>query len=590
MSTEAHSAAYTSAKGSISIFVISIGLALFTSAYETAVVPLLGDAPTQKYLNYVVQGSTGLALIVPRLSTSKILLLLGTLTLLAPYASYWVGSYAARLGDPIQSPLITHVSVLAPVIYLAVSLAMSIDARLAMLVLAANALQLRPLLELAASLLPFKASSTTIFAVLGSTPIIIWTWLSISTDEATLRKEQGTRKHVQQIRSILPMLFPALTLMFPGMLSPTLSSPLGSPFESSAYPLRILSTTQSTTGVIVVGELLPPPVENSTALHSIRFLRASHSILGGVWTDNKIVTIDNVQPLTDEQGTPLGDSIYSAFVLQEAARLVNSTPQGKTGTWENALVIGLGAGISATAFSQHGITPTIVEIDPAVHDAARRYFGLPDLGQDKVFLEDARRWVGRKRASIESDDSQEIAKYDIVVHDCFSGGGVPEHLFTVEFWNDLKTIMSPEGVVAVNFAGKLASDASRAILTTLLKAFGQCRAFHDLLEPISEEQFYTDFINLVFFCSTSNVPLTFRPSVKEDYLGSYLRHHVLSSLDKREVNIHQIRGSRIWSSETEEKFLLTDMNNKLNEWQRDEALDHWKLMRELLPDVVWETY
>jgi hypothetical protein len=51
-----------------------------------------------------------------------------------------------------------------------------------------------------------------------------------------------------------------------------------------------------------------------------------------------------------------------------------------------------------------------------------------------------------------------------------------------------------------NFAGKLASDSSRAVLATLLQAFGQCRAFHDLVESISEEQLHNHFINMV--CST----------------------------------------------------------------------------------------
>jgi len=46
----------------------------------------------------------------------------------------------------------------------------------------------------------------------------------------------------------------------------------------------------------------------------------------------------------------------------------------------------------------------------------------------------------------------------------------------------------------------------------------------------------------------------------------------------------------VWSQDTEENFVLTDMNNTLNKWQSEEALDHWKIMREVLPDVVWETY
>lgn len=176
---------------------------------------------------------------------------------------------------------------------------------------------------------------------------------------------------------------------------------------------------------------------------------------------------------------------------------------------------GLGTGISANAFAQHGIATTIVEIDPAVYDAARQYFGLSDPGNNNVFLQDARGWVRSRRAMVEAEDPSAI-KYDVIVHDCFSGGGVPEHLFSIEFWNDLKTILSTEGVVAVvssfsivfaritylvsfgqNFAGKLASDSSQAILVTLLRAFGQCRAFHDHVEPISPEHLHSNFVNIV---------------------------------------------------------------------------------------------
>lgn len=109
---------------------------------------------------------------------------------------------------------------------------------------------------------------------------------------------------------------------------------------------------------------------------------------------------------------------------------------------------GLGTGISANAFARHGIATTIVEIDPAVYDAARQYFGLSDPGKHNVFLQDARGWVRSRRAMVEAEDPSAM-KYDVVIHDCFSGGGVPEHLFSIEFWNDLKTILSPEGVIAV---------------------------------------------------------------------------------------------------------------------------------------------
>jgi spermidine synthase len=64
-------------------------------------------------------------------------------------------------------------------------------------------------------------------------------------------------------------------------------------------------------------------------------------------------------------------------------------------------------------------------------------------------LEDAKGWVTRKRKSLATDIESKQELFDIVVHDCFSGGAVPKHIFTLEFWDDLKTIMNPEGVIAV---------------------------------------------------------------------------------------------------------------------------------------------
>lgn len=115
---------------------------------------------------------------------------------------------------------------------------------------------------------------------------------------------------------------------------------------------------------------------------------------------------------------------------------------------------GLGAGIASTAFVQHNLSTTVVEIDPAVYEAAHRYFGLATPDPGHLFLEDARLWVRRRRmqtdhAAIESTASGPPPLFDIVVHDCFSGGGVPGHIFTVEFWQDLKVTMRNDGVVAV---------------------------------------------------------------------------------------------------------------------------------------------
>ncbi|KAG9317383.1 S-adenosyl-L-methionine-dependent methyltransferase [Chiua virens] len=570
--TEGNAATWTSARASFSIFTISVGVSLFAAAYEKVLNPLFGGMATAKYMGYVVNGSTALALILPKVPRSLLLPTLGTLVLVAPHTSYWISVFAARNGDPALGALVAHATVLVPVIYLAVSLAASIDTMLATVAFAANALQLRPLILLVARYLHFDTHKDVVFFVLGSLTLFVHTLENVGTFR--LSRKATVSSAIRIAKKLWIMSLPIAFLLFPALRSPTLSSFDVFPYQSKGYHLRILNSTDSVTGVVVVGELLPLQPEE-----------ASPKLLF-----TPIVSMNGASPRRDQAGTLLGDSIYGAFVLQEAARLASTNLQGDVDKQENALIIGLGTGISADAFMRHGISTTIVEIDPAVYDAARKHFGLQYPGDGHVFLEDARHWVYKKRAAMQSDNGQTFLGYDIVVHDCFSGGGVPQHLFSVEFWNDLKSIIKPDGVVAVNLAGGLGSHSTRAVFTTLQHVFGQCRIFHDLPGPIPEDQPYDDFLNMVFFCSPTSRSLTFRPARDADYLHSHLRRNLLSSLDRREVSISQLQGGRLWSKETEDEFVLTDMNNTLNTWQSEEAVMHWKIMRKIFPDIFWETY
>lgn len=110
---------------------------------------------------------------------------------------------------------------------------------------------------------------------------------------------------------------------------------------------------------------------------------------------------------------------------------------------------GLGTGIAASAFIKHDISTTVVEIDPAVYDAATQYFGFV-ADQQQVAIEDARTWVTEKGEELATaSDKTENKLFDYVIHDCFSGGSVPGHMFTQLFWEDLSKIVKPEGVIAV---------------------------------------------------------------------------------------------------------------------------------------------
>ncbi|EIN10543.1 hypothetical protein PUNSTDRAFT_65035 [Punctularia strigosozonata HHB-11173 SS5] len=545
--------------------------------YRQSLHPLYANVPTELYLPHIVYGSLALSLFAPRYSKRGAVLALGVVLCVLPHLLYRTAVYSSRWHDPVKGPFATHALCVPPLMYLFS----------AIMVRSSSGLHRRSL--------------TLLF--LGSVALTSWALIppSVASTGPKRRAPDEIEPRTLLHRTIGLLLIASAIPRLAWEYKPTLRTPLEEPYLYPAHDpvVRILSSTHSVTGQIVVGEAMRPSDAKlqelgPNYLHSLRYLRADHSILGGVWIGERVATLgDQSAIVRDEDLIPLGDSIYSTFVLQEAARLVNSTEIGQAGAWKNALVIGLGIGVSASAFQRHGIATTVVEIDPAVYEAARDYFGLVDPGSGNVFLEDARSWVSRTKSKSELEDALGAPRgesFDIIVHDCFSGGGVPAHIFTIEFWEDLKAIMNPEGVLAVNFAGVIDSNPARAVLITLEQAFGHCRIFHDRQEELTPQQMKEEFLNMVLFCTLSS-NLSFREAVHSDFLNSYLRQHILTFFTKHEIDPSLIRDSAVGPiGEEETHWVLTDNNNPLGKWQDEEGINHWRVMRDVLPDIFWEVY
>jgi spermidine synthase len=102
---------------------------------------------------------------------------------------------------------------------------------------------------------------------------------------------------------------------------------------------------------------------------------------------------------------------------------------------------GLGVGTTPGALIAHGIDTTVVEIDPAVHDFASKYFQLPK--NHTAVIEDAVSYTDRLASVTEN------GRFDYIIHDVFTGGAEPIALFTLEFLQNLYTLLKPGGVVAI---------------------------------------------------------------------------------------------------------------------------------------------
>ncbi|KAJ5397601.1 Spermine/spermidine synthase family protein [Penicillium cosmopolitanum] len=319
---------------------------------------------------------------------------------------------------------------------------------------------------------------------------------------------------------------------------------------------KLLERQESYTGYISV-------LENQN--DGFRVMRCDHSLLGGQWTKS----VPGYKPEVE-------DPIYAVFAMLEAVRLVepdHGTPRVDTNS--KALVIGLGIGTTPAALMKHGIDTTIVELDPVVHKFATKYFNLQD--KHNVAIEDATKFVARQQKSIPHP------QYDYIVHDVFTGGAEPAELFTIQFLENLKSLLKEDGAIAINYAGDLNLYPTGLVVRTILAAFPSCRIFRE--HPAERDSENPDFTNMVLFCKkSSKTPVEFRDAVPADFLRSRSRESYL-------VPTHEMSPALFSTIPKDGKsILLDDEVGRLYKYQDRGALEHWAIMRKVIPDSVWENW
>lgn len=145
-----------------------------------------------------------------------------------------------------------------------------------------------------------------------------------------------------------------------------------------------------------------------------------------------------------------------------------------------ALLIGLGGGHVARDLKRQGLETDTIEIDPAVADAALKYFDFQPTGE---FL------VGDGRFEI-----QKLHKrYDLIIEDCFTGGSEPIHMLSVEMLRELRDKLGDDGVLVVNYVGFTQGEGTRAVASvykTLQAVLPEVNVY------ITDQAEFTDFIFL----------------------------------------------------------------------------------------------
>ena len=159
--------------------------------------------------------------------------------------------------------------------------------------------------------------------------------------------------------------------------------------------------------------------------------------------------------------------VFTYSKMMMAALLFQPNPQ-------KILIIGLGGGTVPTALAQ--LLPdaqiNIVEIDPAVVQAAEDYFDFKKTDNTRVIVSDGR--VYTKRAVGRNE------RYDLIMLDAFNGDYIPEHLMTREYLEETKQLLNPGAVLVANTFS--ISDLYHHESTTYTAVFG---SFINLKSAIS---------------------------------------------------------------------------------------------------------
>ncbi len=90
---------------------------------------------------------------------------------------------------------------------------------------------------------------------------------------------------------------------------------------------------------------------------------------------------------------------------------------------------------------------------------------------------------------------------------------------------------------------------------------------------------------MVMFCRKTKGPFTFRAPVEADCLGSQARRYHL--LPQHEIDANYFAG-RVSGGEL--GTLKRGQTQKLEAFQRESAVGHWRIMRTVLPDIIWENW
>jgi spermidine synthase len=291
----------------------------------------------------------------------------------------------------------------------------------------------------------------------------------------------------------------------------------------------------------IVGLALVPKIVSAghvdTGNSGFEIISEHESLYGWVRVMEK--KSQDLRILTSDASTIGAASIHNGESLLTYQDIVSLIPALRT-KMSRVLIVGLGAGHMANLLhNQYGLQVDTLEIDPAVANAATDYFGFKPSGQ--AIVGDARYEIRHL-----------TGHYDLIIHDCFTGGTEPAHLLTVEALTQLKGLLNKKGILALNFVafsqGNNAGLAS--VAKTLAQVFAQQTVF--ISEPGK------DFNDFIFLSSDEAIDINAK-SLKPEQI-SWLQNRLFTVDNSQGViltdNFNPLEHLQVHKAEYYRRFLV----------------------------------
>jgi predicted membrane-bound spermidine synthase len=153
----------------------------------------------------------------------------------------------------------------------------------------------------------------------------------------------------------------------------------------------------------------------------------------------------------------------------------------------NALVLGLGGGLTSNLLIKKGYTVVGVELDQRIIDIGYNYF---DLNENVItFCDDARHYI-----------NMSTEQYSVILIDIFKAEEQPSHVLTIESLEKIKKMLVTGGQLIINWHGYM--EGERGLGTSILLNTLNKSGFYYKLSATSDKE---DERNLVIFAGLEDL-------------------------------------------------------------------------------------